>query len=57
MCGKSKLDKMAWSGSVSSWCLALAPHFVNNDYATVEITNRTVCECHEGLAWSQGCVL
>ena len=48
---------MAWSGSVTSWPLALAPHFVNNDYVTAEITNRTVCECHEGLAWSQGYVL
>ena len=42
---------------LTSWPLALAPHFVNNDFVTAEITNRTMRECHEGLAWSQGYVL
>ena len=42
---------------LTSWPLALAPHFVNNDFVTAEITNRAMRECHEGLAWSQGYVL
>ena len=48
---KSKLANMAESVSLTLWSLAFAPHFVNNDYATVELIYGTVHVCHEVLAW------
>lgn len=35
---KSKLTKMAGSGSLAPWSLTLAPCFVNNDCVAAEIT-------------------
>ena len=46
--GKSKLAKMAWSGSLVPWPLTLALRFVN-DYVIAEITFSTA---HEVLPWS-----
>ena len=34
---------MTWSGSPTPWPLALAPHFVNKDYAPAEITWHCTC--------------
>lgn len=47
MWGKSKLAQIVCSGS-------LAPHFVNNDDVTTEITCSTMHELHEVLAWLRG---
>ena len=44
---KSKLAQIVCSGY-------LAPHFVNNDDVTTEITCSTVHALHEVLAWLQG---
>ena len=57
MQGKSKFAKMGWSGSLIPQPLALAPHFVDNDYVTAEITYSTVHACHKVLAWSRMCVV
>ena len=38
---------MAQSGSLAPWPLALATHFVNNDYVTAEITYSTGHACHK----------
>ena len=42
---------MAWSDSLASQPLAVAPSFVNNGYVTAEITYSTARVCHEVLAW------
>ena len=42
---------MAESVFLTPWSLALAPHFVNNDYATVELIYGTAHVRHEVLAW------
>ena len=47
--GKSKLANMTWSVSLTPWPLTLAPHFVNNDYVTAEITYSTVHVHHNVL--------
>ncbi|KAB0370312.1 hypothetical protein FD755_018274, partial [Muntiacus reevesi] len=44
MLGKSKLAKMAWSGSLT---LAFVPRFINNDYVTAEITYSTAHAPHQ----------
>ena len=44
---------MAQSGSLAPWPLALATHFVNNDYVTAEITYSTAHAHHKVLAWPQ----
>ena len=48
--GENKLAKMAFWGS-------LAPHFVNNDYVTAEITYSTACAQHKVLtsSWAALC--
>ena len=51
MQGKCKLAKMAWSGSLAPCPLALAPHFVNNDYVTAEIAYSTEHVHHEVFTW------
>ena len=47
MWGKSKLAQIVCSGY-------LAPHFVNNDDVTIDITCSTVHALHEVLAWLRG---
>ena len=47
---------MAQSGSLAPWPLALATHFVNNDYVTAEITYNIAHVCHKVLAWPQATV-
>ena len=42
---------MAQSGSLAPWPLALATHFVNNDYVTAEITYSTAHAHHEVPTW------
>ena len=47
---------MAWSSSLAPWLLALAPHFVNNDYVKAELTY-SATHVHQGvLTWSRGAV-
>ena len=53
MQGKSKLAKTVWSGSLTPQPLALAPRFVNNNYATSEITCSTAHAGREVLGGSQ----
>lgn len=47
--GKSKLARMAWSGSLTLQPHALAPHFANNDYVTALITWSAVHSHHQVL--------
>ena len=44
---KSKLTKMAGSGSLAPWPLTLAPCFVNNDCVAAEITYSAAHVRHE----------
>ena len=50
MSGKSKLAKMAWSGSLT---LAFVPRFINNDYVTAEITYSPAHARHQVLTWTR----
>ena len=45
--GKEKISQ----GSLTPHPLALTPHFVNNDYVTVEINYSTAHVHREVLAW------
>ena len=49
---KSKLTKMAGSGSLAPWLLTLAPCFVNNDCVAAEITYKTAHVHHKILTWT-----
>ena len=53
MSGKSKLAKMAWSGSFAPLPLTFAARFVNNDYVTAETTYSPAHARHEVLAGSR----
>ena len=50
---RANQPRQRWSSSLAPRPLALAPHFVNNDYVTTEIIYSTAHVCHEVLAWPQ----
>ena len=54
---RANKPRWRWSGSLAPCPLALAPHFVNNDYITAEITYSTAHAHREVLAWPQAFVL